>query len=121
MSVIPQLEAEVQARTHAMAALLGSAEPVDLPEVSPIPGATLEPVLAQARLDVGLPSDLLLRRPDVRRAEAELEAALVTTLPLPTSTPASRSSRDLAWSRFGPARSRTSSSRSSATKAPHVR
>jgi NodT family efflux transporter outer membrane factor (OMF) lipoprotein len=75
-SAIPQLEAEVQARTHAMAALLGAAEPVDLPAASPILGTALEPVLTQIRLDVGLPSDLLLRRPDVRRAEAELEAAL---------------------------------------------
>jgi NodT family efflux transporter outer membrane factor (OMF) lipoprotein len=75
-SVIPQLEAEVQARTHAMAALLGTTEPVDMPAASPILGATLEPVLMQIRLDVGLPSDLLLRRPDIRRAEAELAAAL---------------------------------------------
>ncbi|HEY5049208.1 MAG TPA: efflux transporter outer membrane subunit [Rhizomicrobium sp.] len=68
---IPQLEAQVRIMAHALAVLSGRqpesltaelAAPTGLP---PIP----------ATLPVGLPSDLLRRRPDIREAERKLAAA----------------------------------------------
>jgi NodT family efflux transporter outer membrane factor (OMF) lipoprotein len=68
---VPSLEAAVESPTFQLAALTG--EPLD--SVT----RRLEPLRAipavPATTSVGLPSELLLRRPDVRRAERELAAA----------------------------------------------
>ena len=71
-STIPPLETSLRQTAHAIAILLGK-EPnafvTELGTASPIPSATI-PVVP-----IGLPSDLLRRRPDVRRAERQLAAA----------------------------------------------
>ena len=70
-SRIPLLEQNVQQVIYALSVLLGR-EPTallnELTAESPIP--TTPPAVP-----VGLPSELLLRRPDIRRAEAQLHAA----------------------------------------------
>jgi NodT family efflux transporter outer membrane factor (OMF) lipoprotein len=58
-----------QAR-NALALLLGTALPADLPE-----GMRLESQPVLTALPAGLPSDLLLRRPDILQAEQSLRAA----------------------------------------------
>ncbi|MGD1030277.1 MAG: efflux transporter outer membrane subunit, partial [Opitutaceae bacterium] len=68
---VPALEAGLQASIHRLGVLLGREPGALLAELSaqaPIP-------TSPAVVPVGLPSDLLLRRPDVRRAERELAAA----------------------------------------------
>jgi NodT family efflux transporter outer membrane factor (OMF) lipoprotein len=68
---IPTLESALQASIHRLGVLLGQPPGSLLAELSqtkPIPAAP-------PQVPVGLPSDLLLRRPDVRRAERELAAA----------------------------------------------
>ena len=69
-SVIPQLEIAEQAHKHRLAVLLG--EPltevdVRLASTQPLPKVT-------GVIPVGLPSDLLTRRPDIRIAEREMAA-----------------------------------------------
>jgi NodT family efflux transporter outer membrane factor (OMF) lipoprotein len=70
-SVIPSLETSARRSIHALAVLLGQ-EPgalvVELSQGAAIPAAPRE-------IPVGLPTDLLRRRPDLRRAERELAAA----------------------------------------------
>lgn len=70
-SRIPGLEGEARLSIHLLGVLLG-AEPnafaADLAKEGPIPAAP-------PRVPVGLPSHLLRRRPDVRRAERRLAAA----------------------------------------------
>jgi NodT family efflux transporter outer membrane factor (OMF) lipoprotein len=70
-SLIPLLEANARQVIYAISVLLGRE-----------PGALLQELTAEApipptppEVPVGLPSDLLRRRPDVRRAEANLHAA----------------------------------------------
>jgi NodT family efflux transporter outer membrane factor (OMF) lipoprotein len=75
-SAIPRWTAEVETRKHAMGTLLGTAGPVELSTNTPALGAALDPVQMHADPNVGLPSDLLRRRPDIKRAEAELHSAL---------------------------------------------
>ncbi|MBV8394294.1 MAG: efflux transporter outer membrane subunit, partial [Alphaproteobacteria bacterium] len=68
---IPQLVAEIRVMQHALSVLLAEqpeALAQELDAVAPIPGIP-------AQLPVGLPSDLLRRRPDVRAAERQLAAA----------------------------------------------
>ncbi|MGA2693793.1 MAG: TolC family protein, partial [Opitutaceae bacterium] len=68
---VPALEAALQASMHRLGVLLGQEPGALLAELSaraPIP-------TAPEVVPVGLPSDLLLRRPDVRRAEQRLMAA----------------------------------------------
>lgn len=70
-SIIPSLEAEARRTIHALAVLLGQEPGALVRELSdrrPIPAAPAE-------IPIGLPSDLLRRRPDLRRAERELAAA----------------------------------------------
>lgn len=70
-SQIPPLESSAQATIYSLSILLG-AEPAtllrELTAAAPIPPTPPE-------IPVGLPSDLLRRRPDIRRTEAQLHAA----------------------------------------------
>lgn len=70
-ALLPTLEAEENAMIHALGVLLGEE-----------PGALMEELAKSAplpsvptTLPVGIPADLLRRRPDVRRAERQLAAA----------------------------------------------
>lgn len=68
---LPSLETQLRQYLHRLGVLLGqdpSSLANELREVRPIPGAAVE-------IPVGLPSELLRRRPDVRRAERQLAAA----------------------------------------------
>jgi NodT family efflux transporter outer membrane factor (OMF) lipoprotein len=67
---IPALESDLRVAGYALGVLVGR-EPVALLEEL----AGEEPIPAPPpQVPVGLPSDLLLRRPDIRRAEADLAA-----------------------------------------------
>jgi NodT family efflux transporter outer membrane factor (OMF) lipoprotein len=70
-AVVPTLLSGIDVSIHRLSVLLGE-EPgalrSELEKTNPIPAAGPD-------IQVGLPSDLLLRRPDVRRAEAQLAAA----------------------------------------------
>lgn len=68
---IPSLEVTVRQSSYALATLLGL-QPGALVEelATPLPLAALPPTIP-----AGLPSDLLTRRPDIRRSESELHAA----------------------------------------------
>jgi multidrug efflux system outer membrane protein len=68
---IPQQQAEVRAQIHALSVLLGQAPEALDPKLSPTGAIPSVPAV----LPVGLPSDLLRRRPDVRAAERQLAAA----------------------------------------------
>ncbi|MBU4117517.1 MAG: efflux transporter outer membrane subunit [Proteobacteria bacterium] len=68
---IPLLEAQVRQTIYSLSLLLGGEPSALLEELSP-EGAL---PTAQATVPVGLPSDLLLRRPDIRRALAKMHAA----------------------------------------------
>jgi multidrug efflux system outer membrane protein len=70
-SQIPPLEAAVKQSIHQLGVLIGAEPATLLQELSP-PGP-MPPVPPE--VPVGLPSDLLRRRPDVRRAERQLAAA----------------------------------------------
>jgi multidrug efflux system outer membrane protein len=68
---IPTLETSLDASIHRLGVLLGQPPGILMAELSataPIPSAP-------PQVPVGLPSDLLLRRPDVQRAERQLAAA----------------------------------------------
>ena len=70
-SQVPALESQLKQSMHALALLLGkepTALEAELAEAGPIPGAP-------PRVPVGLPSDLLRRRADIRSAERQLAAA----------------------------------------------
>jgi multidrug efflux system outer membrane protein len=70
-SQIPVLESQARAAIYSLGVLLGRAPAAlakDLARKAPIPPTPPE-------IPVGLPSDLLRRRPDIRRAEAQLHAA----------------------------------------------
>jgi outer membrane protein, multidrug efflux system len=68
---VPTLQTSLQASIHRLGVLLGQPPGALLTELSktaPIPAAP-------PQVPVGLPSDLLLRRPDVQQAERQLAAA----------------------------------------------
>ncbi len=70
-ATIPALEASERSSMHQLAVLLGQPPQTLLEELSrpvPIPHAPSE-------VPVGIPSELLRRRPDIRRAERQLAAA----------------------------------------------
>jgi outer membrane protein TolC len=67
---LPELEIALRRAEHTLSVLLG-APPHDL---SPLLGAAQGIPAAPDRVAVGIPADLLRRRPDVRRAERELAA-----------------------------------------------
>lgn len=71
-STLPSLEAEAKAEVAALSVLVG-----ELPEVLMKKLAKTAPIPAirSKNLSVGLPSDLLQRRPDIRLAERNLAAA----------------------------------------------
>jgi NodT family efflux transporter outer membrane factor (OMF) lipoprotein len=72
---IPTLESFLKQATHRLDVLLGSQPGAlweELSKQSPIPALPSEVL-------VGLPSDLLRRRPDIRRAERQLAAATALT------------------------------------------
>ncbi|MSO93268.1 MAG: efflux transporter outer membrane subunit [Rhodospirillales bacterium] len=71
-AAIPPLEVQVRQAENALAILLG-ANPADVEAA----GVTLADVMPPA-VAAGLPSELLLRRPDVQSAEAQLIAASAT-------------------------------------------
>ncbi|MCI0389832.1 MAG: efflux transporter outer membrane subunit [Acidobacteria bacterium] len=70
-AAIPSLESELARGIHRLGVLLGE-EPgalrAELEKRAPLP-------TVPSSIPIGLPSDLLLRRPDVRRADAEIAAA----------------------------------------------
>ncbi len=68
---IPVLESQARAAIYSLGVLLGREPAVlakDLEKQGPIPATPPE-------VPVGLPSELIRRRPDIRRAEAQLHAA----------------------------------------------
>ncbi len=72
-AAVPQLEAAEKMSIHALSVLVGDEPGALTRELSAVPAE--EPPPLPAEIPVGLPSDLLRRRPDVRRAERELAAA----------------------------------------------
>jgi len=69
-AVVPELEALIANTAHRIGVLLGTSPGAplnDLKNVKAIPPTPVE-------IPVGLPADLLRRRPDIRRAEAEIVA-----------------------------------------------
>lgn len=69
-SVLPTLDESARAAVHRLGVLLG-AEPGSLLEELSTPGALPS---APAEVPVGLPSELVRRRPDIRRAERQIAA-----------------------------------------------
>ncbi len=70
-SQLPLIEKALKQTSHKIAVLLGKKPGAVWPELSK---QTPVPVPSQ-KITAGLPSDLLLRRPDIRRAEKEVAAA----------------------------------------------
>jgi NodT family efflux transporter outer membrane factor (OMF) lipoprotein len=70
-STIPLLESAAQQSIYNISILLGRDPAAMLPELSPPQDIPEQP----PAIPLGLPSDLLLRRPDIRQAEAEIHAA----------------------------------------------
>ena len=69
-AAVPELEALIANTTHRIAVLLGKPPGALLAELQ-----TAKPIPPTApTITVGLPSELLRRRPDIRRAEAEIVA-----------------------------------------------
>jgi multidrug efflux system outer membrane protein len=68
-AAIPPLEQQERDALSALAILLGR-----LPQGFTVQGASLEAIQIPAVVP-GMPSDLLMRRPDLRRAESQLDAA----------------------------------------------
>jgi multidrug efflux system outer membrane protein len=68
---IPQLRAQADAEIHALGVLIGQTPESLTAELSPDQPLPPPPM----RLPAGLPSELLLRRPDLRQAERRLAAA----------------------------------------------
>jgi len=68
---IPSLNSQIHATTHRLAVLTGQQPGTLESEITAAAALPTKP----ATVPVGLPSDLLRRRPDIRRAERELAAA----------------------------------------------
>jgi NodT family efflux transporter outer membrane factor (OMF) lipoprotein len=72
-AMIPQLDAQARAMIHALGVLVGQPPEALADELKANQSVTLPP--PPPTLPVGLPSELLERRPDVREAERRLAAA----------------------------------------------
>lgn len=70
-SEIPTFQRESQQVIYALSVLLGEEPAALIPELSPQSAIPVAPPI----VPVGLPSELLRRRPDIRRAERQLAAA----------------------------------------------
>lgn len=70
-AILPLLEKSVSQSAHRIAMLLGKEPGVVIPELLMEASVPVPP----KDIVAGLPSDLLLRRPDIRRSERELAAA----------------------------------------------
>lgn len=70
-SAIPPVEVAIKQSIHRLSVLIGTSPETLTAELSPPKAIPAAPT----RVVVGLPSDLLLRRPDVRQAERRLAAA----------------------------------------------
>ena len=70
-SEIPLLEASARQVIYAISVLLGENPAALVEELSPV----LEIPAAPPAVPLGVPSELLLRRPDIRRAEVQVHAA----------------------------------------------
>jgi NodT family efflux transporter outer membrane factor (OMF) lipoprotein len=70
-SQIPALETSAQQRIYNLSVLLGLEPAALLAELSPPSSIPANP----PEVPVGIPSDLLRRRPDIRRAEAQIHSA----------------------------------------------
>jgi outer membrane protein, multidrug efflux system len=68
---VPALESSIQATTYSIAVLLGQDPGALVAELASPESIPVTP----PTIPVGLPSELLLRRPDIRKAEADLHAA----------------------------------------------
>ena len=68
-AAVPPLDQQLRQNTATLAVLLGEA-----PERITVRGGSLSNITPQ-RVSPGLPSDLLLQRPDIREAEAQLASA----------------------------------------------
>jgi NodT family efflux transporter outer membrane factor (OMF) lipoprotein len=68
-ATVPPLRQTLAQNRHALATLIGRP-----PESTVVRGGSLA-AIATPRVSPGLPSDLLLRRPDIRRQESQLAAA----------------------------------------------
>jgi NodT family efflux transporter outer membrane factor (OMF) lipoprotein len=69
---VPSLEQGQKQAAHALAFLLGMNPEALTEELGPVKPI---PVVRAPLVPIGMPSDLLLRRPDIRRAERQLAAA----------------------------------------------
>ena len=67
-SIVPTLDSSAQAAMHRIGVLLGRMPTDVLPELSKVSAIPAVP----AESAVGMPSELLRRRPDIRRAERQL-------------------------------------------------
>ena len=72
-AMIPQLDAQARAMIHALGVLIGQPPETLMDELKASQSVTLPP--PPPTLPVGLPSELLERRPDIREAERSLAAA----------------------------------------------
>jgi NodT family efflux transporter outer membrane factor (OMF) lipoprotein len=70
-SQVPSLQTQVETAIHRLSVLMGQDPGTLLSELRPAAPLPTAPV----QVPVGLPSDLLRRRPDIRQAERELAAA----------------------------------------------
>jgi NodT family efflux transporter outer membrane factor (OMF) lipoprotein len=70
-ALVPQLEASIAQRIHALSILLAKPPGALLDELSVASAMPKTP----PEVPAGLPSDLLKRRPDIRRVEAEIASA----------------------------------------------
>ncbi len=83
-ATLAALQRQRQQDLNALVLLLGQPLPADLPPAPPLNAFTL------AELPVGLPSEVLLQRPDIRAAEQQLMAANVRARPVRSCRACSR-------------------------------